>query len=165
MDPPRTRRAHRLCSPDGWPLELKVRCLRPRDVAQWTECLSRMHRAPYSIPGIPRITGIGVQACNPSPWEVQAGGSEVQSHPQVHRQFVVSLDMREREKKRRRRAKEIVCSGKTPIFCALRVPQVVVLNLGVVTHTPLQRLPETIRKHRFFFKNMIHRSSKMIAMK
>lgn len=67
----------RQCSPDGWPLELEGRYLEAGSVAQWVECWPCMHRACDSSPSIPRITDIGVCACDPSIPEVQARGQKL----------------------------------------------------------------------------------------
>lgn len=34
-------------------------------------------------------------ASNPNPWYVEAGGPEVLGHPQLHREFQASVDMRD----------------------------------------------------------------------
>lgn len=36
-------------------------------------------------------TGHGVQACNPSMWEVEKGGSEVQCHSWLHGEFEAAM--------------------------------------------------------------------------
>lgn len=47
-------------------------------------CLPQKKRAP--------AVGLVLQACNPSTWEVKAGGSGVYSQAQLHRAFETSLN-------------------------------------------------------------------------
>lgn len=56
---------------------------------KWTqleECLSIVQDSP-----VPHRLGVVAYACSPSTWEVEAGMSEVQGHPQQHAKFETSL--------------------------------------------------------------------------
>lgn len=49
-----------------------------------------MHKTLGSDPGTTQ-NGMVVQACDPSTWDVEVRGSEVQDQPPLHRRFKASL--------------------------------------------------------------------------
>lgn len=53
-------------------------------VAQWIKNLPSLHEVLSSIPNTTHTS-------RPSPGEVEAGGLEIQGHPQLHREFKMSL--------------------------------------------------------------------------
>lgn len=68
---------------------------KPGAVAQLVGCLPSIHKALGSIIALHKPSMV-TRACNPSTWEVQAGGSRVQSHRWLYSEFEDSLSpMRE----------------------------------------------------------------------
>lgn len=59
-------------------------------LAQWTERLTSIHKAQGLIPSPAQSMSV-LNTCNPSTWEVEAGGSEVEGHPWLHKEFEAGL--------------------------------------------------------------------------
>ena len=68
-----------------WVLKNPARC------SQMAQCLASVHEALSSSPA-PHKPHVVLYACDPSTWEVETGGSEVQGHPLLLSEFEASLE-------------------------------------------------------------------------
>ena len=84
--------------------KVKVSWVGGRDVAQLVKCLGIMLKTKTKIHPVPQKQGMVVHASNLSTWEVEAEGSEVQGHPQLHSEIEVGQEyMRPSLKRKQKR--------------------------------------------------------------